>query len=194
MGQSTPVTSDHLPISPSSTSTSKTTTMTNGASPSGQPPTEHHHIWLVTGPAGCGKSTVAQFIAKAMNLPFLEGDEVYQHFLHIPVSYKLTNKPQVPPPSQHRQNEQRNPPNRRRPLGLAHPSPRRIPRPTVSRFAGRRTHLLSTEAEIPRRDPSCAVLLTRRPGTFHLLACVGGGVDGSCAGEEWSLHGGQHGA
>jgi gluconokinase len=36
----------------------------------------HHHLWIVTGPAGCGKSTVGQFIAKSMNLPFIEGDEV----------------------------------------------------------------------------------------------------------------------
>jgi len=41
-----------------------------------QPKTAHHHIWLVTGPAGCGKSTVAEHIAKAMKLPFIEGDNV----------------------------------------------------------------------------------------------------------------------
>lgn len=36
----------------------------------------HHHIWLVTGPAGCGKSTVAMHVAEALNMPYLEGDEV----------------------------------------------------------------------------------------------------------------------
>lgn len=34
------------------------------------------HIWIITGPAGCGKSTVAQFIAKQLNLRFIEGDDV----------------------------------------------------------------------------------------------------------------------
>lgn len=37
----------------------------------------HHHLFIVTGPAGCGKSTVGQFIAKTMNLPFIEGDEYH---------------------------------------------------------------------------------------------------------------------
>lgn len=36
----------------------------------------HHHIWLVTGPAGCGKSTVAKHVADALNMPYIEGDEV----------------------------------------------------------------------------------------------------------------------
>jgi len=72
MGQPTPATADHLPIS-----TSSSKTMMNGTSYNGhQPGTTHNHIWLITGPAGCGKSTVAQFIAKAMNLPYIEGDEV----------------------------------------------------------------------------------------------------------------------
>ncbi|KAL1882738.1 hypothetical protein VTK73DRAFT_1258 [Phialemonium thermophilum] len=35
------------------------------------------HIWLVTGPAGCGKSTVAQRLAKELNLPYIEGDEFH---------------------------------------------------------------------------------------------------------------------
>ena len=47
-------------------------------------PDEHHemeqqemeHIWLVTGPAGCGKSTVAEYLAKKLSLPFVEGDDV----------------------------------------------------------------------------------------------------------------------
>jgi gluconokinase len=39
----------------------------------------HHHLFIVTGPAGCGKSTVGQFIAKTMSLPFVEGDEVREN-------------------------------------------------------------------------------------------------------------------
>jgi len=71
MASTTPTTSDHLALSSS-------TTMSNGtANGAGQPKTDHHHIWLITGPAGCGKSTVAQFIAKAMNLPYIEGDEYH---------------------------------------------------------------------------------------------------------------------
>lgn len=35
-----------------------------------------HHIWLVTGPAGCGKTTVAAHIAETHNLPYVEGDSV----------------------------------------------------------------------------------------------------------------------
>lgn len=41
-----------------------------------QPETTHQHIWLITGPAGCGKSTVAEYIANALSLPYLEGDNV----------------------------------------------------------------------------------------------------------------------
>ncbi|KJR84428.1 gluconokinase [Sporothrix schenckii 1099-18] len=36
-----------------------------------------HHIWLVTGPAGCGKSTVAEHLANSLNLPYVEGDEFH---------------------------------------------------------------------------------------------------------------------
>jgi len=80
MAQATPATSDHLPLSPSSGNLSNGTSksFSNGkTNNSNQPDTKHHHIWLITGPAGCGKSTVAQFIAKTMNLPYIEGDEYH---------------------------------------------------------------------------------------------------------------------
>ncbi|KAL2757528.1 hypothetical protein ACRALDRAFT_1079710 [Sodiomyces alcalophilus JCM 7366] len=38
---------------------------------------KHHHIWLVTGPAGCGKSTVAEHLAQSLNVPFIEGDSFH---------------------------------------------------------------------------------------------------------------------
>lgn len=41
-------------------------------------PHQHHHIWLVTGPAGCGKTTVAEHLAGALNMPYIEGDSVRQ--------------------------------------------------------------------------------------------------------------------
>ena len=34
------------------------------------------HIWLVTGPAGCGKTTVAEHLAEALKIPYVEGDQV----------------------------------------------------------------------------------------------------------------------
>ena len=54
--------------------------------PQRHPNTDHRHIWLITGPAGCGKSTVAEYIAEALNLPYIEGDNVrkaeFQPALH----------------------------------------------------------------------------------------------------------------
>ncbi|KAL2885419.1 putative gluconokinase [Ceratocystis lukuohia] len=41
------------------------------------PPHKFHHIWLVTGPAGCGKSTVAAYLSEALNFPYIEGDEYH---------------------------------------------------------------------------------------------------------------------
>ena len=77
MTPSTPATSDHLPLLPSSSILTNGSSLSNGKTNKyNQPETQHHHIWLITGPAGCGKSTVAQFIAKTMDLPYIEGDEV----------------------------------------------------------------------------------------------------------------------
>ncbi|CAD6446640.1 3748ef81-6ecc-4f9b-9d2a-d0e1957b793a [Sclerotinia trifoliorum] len=71
MAQPTPAMTDHLPISASSSTSNPLT------GSSRQPKTGHSHIWLITGPAGCGKSTVAQYVANAMNLPYIEGDEYH---------------------------------------------------------------------------------------------------------------------
>lgn len=39
-------------------------------------PPHIEHIWIITGPAGCGKTTVAQYLAKELQLPYVEGDDV----------------------------------------------------------------------------------------------------------------------
>ena len=36
----------------------------------------HRHMWIITGPAGCGKSTIAQYIARELSIPYIEGDDV----------------------------------------------------------------------------------------------------------------------
>ena len=56
------------PINPSSNKIAKT---------NGQPGPAYHHIWLVTGPAGCGKTTVATHLANSLNVPYVEGDEFH---------------------------------------------------------------------------------------------------------------------
>ncbi|KAM0332272.1 hypothetical protein ACHAQA_002548 [Verticillium albo-atrum] len=39
--------------------------------------TKFHHIWLVTGPAGCGKTTVAEHLATSLKVPYVEGDNFH---------------------------------------------------------------------------------------------------------------------
>lgn len=39
-------------------------------------PEIYQHIWIITGPAGCGKTTVAKYLAHEMSLPYIEGDDV----------------------------------------------------------------------------------------------------------------------
>jgi gluconokinase len=39
-------------------------------------PAHVQHIWIVTGPAGCGKSTVGNGLRIELGVPFLEGDDV----------------------------------------------------------------------------------------------------------------------
>ncbi|PWY80610.1 carbohydrate kinase [Aspergillus heteromorphus CBS 117.55] len=40
-------------------------------------PDQIQHIWVVTGPAGCGKSTIGKAIQLALGIPFLEGDDFH---------------------------------------------------------------------------------------------------------------------
>ena len=47
----------------------------------------HHHILIVTGPAGCGKSTVAKYLADRYGFDYIEGDEVSSY----PVPYLISH-------------------------------------------------------------------------------------------------------
>lgn len=51
------------------------------AKAAGVPSPKYHHIWLVTGPAGCGKTTVAKHLSEKMNVPYIEGDDVGSIFV-----------------------------------------------------------------------------------------------------------------
>jgi len=42
-----------------------------------QPRLRHKHIFIVTGPAGCGKTTVAKYLAGVYGFQFLEGDDYH---------------------------------------------------------------------------------------------------------------------
>ncbi|EMR72334.1 putative thermoresistant gluconokinase protein [Eutypa lata UCREL1] len=61
-----------IPVSAGSVTSNNTI-----AKADGQPSPKYHHIWLVTGPAGCGKTTVAEHLATKLNLPYLEGDDFH---------------------------------------------------------------------------------------------------------------------
>ncbi|KAJ5679439.1 gluconokinase [Penicillium macrosclerotiorum] len=75
-------------VDPSAVSLSKSQIMSdlepNGASSPSAKNNRHpnestpvQHIWIVTGPAGCGKSTVGQGLRRALDVPFLEGDDYH---------------------------------------------------------------------------------------------------------------------
>jgi hypothetical protein len=44
-------------------------------------PEQNQHIWIITGPAGCGKTSVAEHLHRTFGMPYLEGDVVsFFHF------------------------------------------------------------------------------------------------------------------
>ncbi|EWC44007.1 hypothetical protein DRE_01359 [Drechslerella stenobrocha 248] len=45
--------------------------------PAVKPAPALRHIWVVTGPAGCGKSSVASYLAQSLDLPYIEGDDYH---------------------------------------------------------------------------------------------------------------------
>jgi gluconokinase len=65
-------------LTPSAMPNSSTTSGAANAAvqPNGLHSSKDHHIWLVTGPAGCGKTTVAKHIADTLHMAYVEGDEV----------------------------------------------------------------------------------------------------------------------
>jgi hypothetical protein len=78
-------------IPPSPKTTISNGVMANGTTSADGSPAKQQHIWLVTGPAGCGKSTVAKHIANALQFPFIEGDEVRYLMLHGGVPTRYSN-------------------------------------------------------------------------------------------------------
>jgi gluconokinase len=54
-------------------------------------PPQIEHIWIITGPAGCGKTTVAKYLAKELSLPYVEGDDVWSPLTRV-ASNELTTR------------------------------------------------------------------------------------------------------
>lgn len=61
---------------PSTASSSIVPSIPPSDNPRSLPTTHNHHIWYVTGPAGCGKTTAATYLASTWGVPYLEGDNV----------------------------------------------------------------------------------------------------------------------
>lgn len=68
-----------LPTPPTSTagSPSPTTSSGNLSKTNEMTITHRHHILIVTGPAGCGKSTIAKVLSERYGFRYIEGDEYH---------------------------------------------------------------------------------------------------------------------
>jgi gluconokinase len=43
-------------------------------------PENYKYIWIITRPTGCGKTTVAKYLAEKLSLSYIEGDDVWPNF------------------------------------------------------------------------------------------------------------------
>ncbi|EER39859.1 conserved hypothetical protein [Histoplasma capsulatum H143] len=79
----TPATSIPLTLHPRHTPISRCNSISNIPYPSQRATeqamrTQNHdlqHIWIITGPAGCGKTTVAKSLSKKLQVEYIEGDD-----------------------------------------------------------------------------------------------------------------------
>jgi len=62
-------------VAPSTSSTSLRSMGKVHSRPTPRP--SYRHIFIITGPAGCGKSSVAIHLAKQLDLPYIEGDDYH---------------------------------------------------------------------------------------------------------------------
>lgn len=75
-------------MAPGRTSATTFTTSNNGGSGDAQAADDDvQHIWMITGPAGCGKTTVARYLAQELNQPYIEGDDVSACNSRFPLSF-----------------------------------------------------------------------------------------------------------
>lgn len=73
---SAPVHYVSLPTPPTSTAGSPSISSANLSKTTEMAIPHRHHILIVTGPAGCGKSTVAKYLSDRYGFEYIEGDEV----------------------------------------------------------------------------------------------------------------------
>lgn len=84
-----PTTSRVMPIDPNAGAPAMPTALPTQNSTDSK---STQHIWVVTGPAGCGKSTVGQALRKNLGVVFLEGDDVRKPTSSPGVSYLQTKR------------------------------------------------------------------------------------------------------
>jgi hypothetical protein len=99
--QTAPVPSYTTPLTPpisNDASPSISSASLNDTSSQTMAITNHHHILIVTGPAGCGKSTVAKYLSERYGFDYIEGDEVSNSLAPKSASILILL---VPPQSEH---------------------------------------------------------------------------------------------